>query len=112
MFKYRNATSRWAAFQVPQRVVHSRAVKFSLYHGNTDISTTIAVIQAYYDAIYNDPDVFRLFHKDINKCETATVTPWEDGKRTVTFGLALTIPAVVKKVVGEQHLQARLAARH
>ena len=44
--------------------------------------------------------MFKQYHKDINKCESAEVTGWEDGQRTVTFGLALTIPAVVKKVVG------------
>ena len=61
---------------------------------------SIAAPQTYYDAIYKEPQVFKQYHKDINKCESAEVTGWEDGQRTVTFGLALTIPAVVKKVVG------------
>jgi hypothetical protein len=66
--------------------------------------------QTYYDAIYKDAHVFKAYHKDINKYDGAEVTPWADGQRTVTFGLALTIPAVVKKVVGELLLLRRRPA--
>jgi hypothetical protein len=58
--------------------------------------------QTFYDAIYKDPLVFKEYHRDINKCDGAEVTPWADGQRVVSFGLALTIPTVVKKLVGEQ----------
>ncbi len=81
-------------------------------HRNTAIIALVPYLQAYYDAIYNNSEVYEQFHKDINKCETAIVTPWEDGKRTVIFGLALSIPSVVKKIVGKQRAQPERAARY
>lgn len=58
--------------------------------------------QLFYNTIYSDAIAFRRFHKEQSKDPDAQVSSWQDGSRTVSFKMALNVPQVIKKVIGEQ----------
>lgn len=66
----------------------------------TSISVPNCTVQQYHSAVYGDSTAVCRYHKEVNKNDTATASPWVDGKREVVFQMAIAVPAVIQKMVG------------
>jgi hypothetical protein len=63
-------------------------------------------MQEYYQVIYAGSEAFIRYHKEHSNDPNACVSPWApDGRRTISFGMALNIPQMLKKAIGVCRLQ-------
>lgn len=64
-----------------------------------------SALQAFFQAVYEDPRMLQRFHADVNLDENAEVPAFQGNARTLTFHTPINAPAVVSRIIGTGVIQ-------
>lgn len=62
-------------------------------------------VQGYFDSIYQDNRLLQIYHKQVNLDDSVQISPWEDGKRVISFTMVIAIPASIRRIVGVEAIR-------